>query len=509
LRSAEYRPRHGPYIHPLRAAALEQARTELLAEALALSPADKAMSDETLMRRPPRVQAAVQAWRYRELLKRLEFAAVISSTNNDPPAWARWSDPAAVDDHIQRFKKPLIHKDPDKADPLAFLIVRTMLLTGFDAPIEAVLYLDRPVREAELLQAIARVNRTGFGKRHGIVVDYYGVANHLKEALAVYSAEDVEGALQSLKDEIPLLRDRHIRAVDVLRSQGIEALDEVEAAVAALADERVRAEFTVKFKQFIQSLDEVLPRPEALEFTADARRLSHIYAKARHRYKDVPELGRDVGAKVRKLIEEYVISLGIDPKIPPIQLTDAEFERHLSRQISDRAKASEMEHALRSHIRKHLDEDPVKYGKLSERLKKLLEELDGQWQAQIEAFKALIQRLREEAPVEGEAPPQMPAHCLPFLRLITQARLGDEAPPDPNTTVELMDATAEVVEIISDELRIPGFWKPSHLPDQERLKGRLFEELFNRRLLPLDKVDATVDKLMELARANHDKLVRT
>jgi type I restriction enzyme R subunit len=70
-----------------------------------------------------------------------------------------------------------------------------MLLTGFDAPIEGVMYLDRPIREAELLQAIARVNRTGFGKRCGIVVDYYGVAQHLKEALAAYADEDVEGAL--------------------------------------------------------------------------------------------------------------------------------------------------------------------------------------------------------------------------------------------------------------------------------------------------------------------------
>ena len=54
------------------------------------------------------------------------------------------------------------------------LVVKSMLLTGFDAPIEGVMYLDRPIREAELLQAIARVNRTGFGKRCGIVVDYYG-----------------------------------------------------------------------------------------------------------------------------------------------------------------------------------------------------------------------------------------------------------------------------------------------------------------------------------------------
>ncbi len=487
--------------------ALSQARVALLQEALALSPDDKRMDDDAMMRRPPRVRAAVQAWRYRERLQRLEFAVVISGGNNDDPAWAKWSDPAAVERHIKRFKKPLVHQDPEKADPLAFLVVKSMLLTGFDAAIEGAMYLDRPIREAELLQAVARVNRTGHGKTHGIVVDYYGVANHLKEALAAYSAEDIDGALQSLKDEIPLLRDRHLRAVDVLRAQGVESLDEVEAAVYALRDERVRAEFTVKLKQFLQSLDDVLPRPEGLEFTGDAKKLAHIYAEARRRYKDTVELGRDVGAKVRKLIEDYVISLGIDPKIPPVELTDADFESHLRRQVNDRAKASEMEHAIRSHVRKHLDEDPVKYGKLSERLKALLEKLDGRWQEQVDAFEEIIRELREDQPVQGERLPDVPAHYLPFLRLLTQAKLGD-VQPDAQTSTALAEATAEIVEIIIGELRIPDFWKPAHIPDQERLKGRLFEELFNRRLLPQDTLDATVDKLMELARANHRKLLK-
>lgn len=484
-------------------AAFERARSALLEQALALSTADKTMDTEQLMHRPPKVQAAVQAWHQRELLKRLEFAVVISGANNDDPAWGQWSSAEAVKQHIQRFKKPLTHKDPDKTDPLAFLIVKSMLLTGFDAPIEGVMYLDRPIREAELLQAVARVNRTGYGKQAGIVVDYYGVAHHLKEALAVYSDEDVEGALQSLKDEIPLLRDRHLRAVDVLRARGVEDLDDTEAAVQALASERLRAEFAVKLKQFTQSLDEVLPRPEGLEFVGDAKRLAYIYNVARRRYKDMMELGKDVGGKVRKLIDDYVISLGINPKIPPIQITDAEFDTHISRQVSDRAKASEMEHAIRSHVRKHLDEDPVKYTKLSERLKELLDKLDGQWQEQIEAFQALIDQLRDEAPAEGEDLPSMPPQYLPFLRLLTQAKLGEDGKPD----AALMDTTADLVDMIVGELKIPDFWKPHHVTDQDRLKGRLFEELFDRNLVPFERLDALVDQLMELARANHDRLV--
>ena len=211
---------------------------------------------------------------------------------------------------------------------------------------------------------------------------------------------------------------------------------------------------------------------------------------------------------MRKLIDDYVISLGIDPKIPPVQLTDAEFERHVGRQVGERAKASEMEHAVRSHVRKHMDEDPVKYEKLSERLKEIMDRLDGQWQEQIDAFEALIQELRDDQAVGDEQLPDLPAHCLPFLRLITQARLGDEAPPDAATAGALADAAVEVVEIIQSEIRIRDFWKPAHIPDQERLKGRLFEELFNRHILPMDKLDATVDKLLELAKANHHKLIK-
>jgi type I restriction enzyme, R subunit len=166
-----------------------------------------------------------------------------------------------------------------------------------------------------------------------------------------------------------------------------------------------------------------------------------------------------------------------------------------------------MEHAVRHHIRKHLEEDPVKYGKLSERLQEILEQLDGQWKEQIAALSKLIQQLRNDAAVEGEALPDMPPHWLPFLRLLADAKFGKNADADRVVGPELMDATAEIVEIITDEFRIPGFWKPAHMPDQERLRGRLFEELFNRRVLPMARLDETVERLMELARANNDKLV--
>ena len=493
--------------------ALKAARDELLAEAESLSPQDKALDDEALCQRPPKVQAIVQAWRYRETLARIEFAPIISGSNNDDPAWKTWTDGAAHERLIKRFKKPLFHAHPAKTDPLAFLVVKSMLLTGFDAPIEGVMYLDRPIREAELLQAIARVNRTGFGKRCGIVVDYYGVAQHLKEALAAYADEDVEGALASLKDEVPVLRDRHLRVVDLFRQKGIESLDDSEACVEALGSEKLRAEFAVKLKAFLASLDTVLPRPEGLPYSGDAKRLAYLYARARNRYKDTPVLGKDVGAKVRKLIDDHVISLGIDPKIPPIQLTDAEFDTHLARAANDRAKASEMEHAIRSHIRRHTDEDPVLYRKLSERLNDILTALGEQWNEVVAQLQKIIDEMKSGKAGAADAPGDLPEHYAPFLRTVLDVVCAGQTPtPTPAELLRLKDVTVELVDLLVQELKAnPRIWSPTKMPDQENLRdGVLFDRVM--RLCPplvdADTAGVLADKLMEQARANHDKLVQ-
>ncbi|WP_457328682.1 type I restriction endonuclease subunit R [Rhizobacter sp. P5_C2] len=490
--------------------ALKAARDELLAEAAALPAEDKALDDEALCQRPPSLQAKVQAWRYRELLARIEMAPVISGSNNDDPAWKPWTDSAAQEQLVKRFKKPLTHVKPDKADPLAFLIVKSMLLTGFDAPIEGVMYLDRPIREAELLQAIARVNRTGFGKRCGIVVDYFGVAQHLKEALAAYADEDVAGALASLKDEVPILRERHLRVVDLFRQRGIETLEDTEACVEVLGNEKLRAEFVVKLKAFLTSLDTVLPRPEGLPFSVDAKQLAYIHARARNRYKEGPVLGKDVGAKVRKLIDDHVVSLGVDPKIPPIQLTDAEFDAHLGRAASERAKASEMEHAIRSHIRRHLDEDPVRFRKLSERLNDILRTLGEQWNEVISQLQHMIDELRAGTSKDGGLPDDVPEHCAPFLRTVLDVVCAGQSPTSAEL-IRLKDIAVELVALLVQELQSdPKIWSANKRAAQEDLKAQVFEFIMTLRPPLVDDARAGVlsDALMDQARALHDKLVQ-
>jgi type I restriction enzyme R subunit len=489
----------------------QEARDRLVSEAEALTDSDKALDDEGLALRPERVQAAVQGWRYLELLKSLEFAPIISGSNNDPPEWKRWTDGTAHDDRIKRFKKPLSHKDPAKSDPLAFLVVKSMLLTGFDAPIEGVMYLDRSIREAELLQTIARVNRTGYGKQAGIVVDYFGIADNLREAVAAYSADDkeeVEAALRSINDLLPVLEDRYRRVMNVLESHGIESTDETEVCILLLADERIRADFSVKLREFLSTLDTILPRPEALPYCGEAKKLAYIYARARNRYQDAPVLGKDVGAKVRKLIDEHVISLGIDPQIPPVAVTDDDFENSVRREEGARAQASKMEHAIRAHIRQHMDEDPELYQSFADRLNHLLQELGNQWTELVTQLGGLVSDVRAKQGGDQDKVGDVPEYVAPFLRSVLAFK-GEVA--DSTQLTRLKDATVDLVEFIVGELKtVPNMWSSTRMADQEALAANVFEQLqsVRPRLFTNPEADALVKQLMDLARNNHDALIK-
>jgi type I restriction enzyme R subunit len=484
--------------------AFETARDELVGDVLKLDETTRLLDDVALEDKPRKLRATVRAWRHLDLVKKLEFAAVISPENNDPPEWKTWTDGALIEARIARFKRPFLHDDPEKADPLAFLIVKSMLLTGFDAPIEGVMYLDRPIREAELLQAIARVNRTGHGKTAGIVVDYFGVARHLKEALSAYSDEDIQGALQSLADEIPKLRDRHQRVLAIFTSRDVDPHHDIEEAIHLLKDEKLRAVFAVSLKQFLATLDLVLPRPEALPFVNDAALFGEIYTRAQKLYREgLPPLGKAVGRKVQRLIDEHVLSLGIDPKIPPIAITDATFAGHVEKQVSPRAKASEMEHAARHHIKKKLDEDPVHYQKLSERLNEIIAKFGDDWEQLALALKPFVEEVvggrKKEAGLGLDQ--QLEA---PFFDVLKQER-EKEAPVLGADVKWLADKTKELVENIRQSVNVVGFLKNS--VRQQELHGQLFVFLTDHEIVDFDNADTVADRLLELAKANHEKLV--
>jgi type I restriction enzyme R subunit len=506
-----------------------RARDELAAEIENLDPAQK--TPEAIDRAdelPTKTARLVRASAHLSLIKALHFVPVISGSHNDDPDWLQWSDGDKHKTNIAQFKLPLgvvSGTDPGQVSPVAFLIVKSMLLTGFDAPVEQVLYLDRSIKEAELLQAIARVNRTASGKNVGYVVDYYGVGEHLKQALAAYSSDDLEGLLQSIEDELPKLNDRRQRVRNLFLERGIDRFDtedDVEACVTALEDERLRAAFEVALKQFLTTLDIVMPRPESLPFNRDAKFFGMVQVRARRRYREGDTFDVSLyGEKVRSLIDDHVLALGVDQKIPPVSITAPDFRSKVSGLRTDRAKASEMEHAIRYHIRKHFDEDPAHYAKLSEKLDKILEALKERWDQLALALSDLVDDTlkgrqvdstgldpQTEAPFYGLLGQELEAEATANDELVEQDAPG--AGLSAGQAAVLRNATVSLVEHLRSEIGVVGFWQNTYA--QGVLRKWIVQHLDGQQvdghdLFKLDRLSEVADRVVELAKANHAKLV--
>ncbi|EHK01118.1 type I site-specific deoxyribonuclease, HsdR family protein [Candidatus Haloredivivus sp. G17] len=142
-------------------------------------------------------------------------------------------DYTPTDEEIETYKERF--EDPN--DELQFLIVCDMLLTGYDAEIAQVMYLDKPLREHSLLQAIARVNRTYDNKTHGLVIDYYGVSDDLYKALDKFTREDIEKAMEPVEEKMPDLEAAHGKVMSFFSDVDI---DNMEDCMEVLENEKTR-----------------------------------------------------------------------------------------------------------------------------------------------------------------------------------------------------------------------------------------------------------------------------
>ncbi len=381
------------------------------------------------------------------------------------------------------------------------LVVKGMLLTGFDAPVSGALYLDRGAREHELLQAIARVNRPYPRKEAGRVVDYYGIAQHLREALEIYTVEDLEGAWQPIRDELPRLKLRRQAVLDLLAEHGVPDIYDTDRALAALRDDRLRARFKATLKPFLATLDNILPRREALPFVRDARQLGYIRTRAQRRFRDERLAIADAGEKVQAIIDEYVRARGIDPRIPPVDILDAAFDAQVAGQGGAEAQAAEMEYAIRYHLRRHWDEDPVRYQKLSERLEEILAELAGDWEAFVEALEPVVAQIRQGA--ENPWPVPDPEVYAPFMSLIMD-QLGEDEYGAEDLQAIAEDTVAMVDHIRSEIARV-DFWRNAEA--QRTMRNWVFQYFDQHEVVPFDTAEELSDRIVQLAKARHGRLV--
>lgn len=440
-----------------------------------------------------------------DLIRRIAFLKAVVVVSSDPT-----NEPAAITasrkeakrwNAVENFCRPFDFEDHDKAlSGIAFLIVCDMLLTGFDAPVEQVMYIDKKLREHNLLQAIARVNRVSTNKHRGFIVDYIGLANHLTSALSIYSEEDaadIRDGLKSTLSEMPILDERYQRLLQHFVTAGVVRIEDflngdlgspaddvavVHAAVGAMKDIRLRADFEIYLKKFLQSLNLILPNPAGHAYRGAARRFGYLLRMVKERYKDDSLDISDAGAKVKALINEHLVELGINPQIPPVELLSDDFLAHVQKHSrgNDEAKASEMEHAIRKHCTVHFDEDPAFYNNLSEKLERLIEQHRDNWRSLSED----LEQLRREAMVgRTDAVEGLTKEATTFYDYVLQLAYEGGAVP-PTDRVPLKQLMLRIVEMLQDTIGVLDFWnKPIEV---KKLRGNIDTEILLANLPALN-----------------------
>jgi type I restriction enzyme R subunit len=260
----------------------------------------------------------------------------------------------------------------------------------------------------------------------------------------------------------------------------------------------------VYLKKFLMSMDIVLPHASAQPYRVPARRFGYILAVTKERYKDTSLNLGDAGEKVKALINAHLISLGINPKVEPVELLAPDFMDKLAAHAGKNmaAKASEMEHAIRKHCTVHHDEDPAFFKSLSAKVDALIEKHHDQWDLLAEK----LAELRTEA-VAGRTQGDngMGREATTFYEHIVQTGFASGSVPHADQTA-MKELMATLVEVLQETIGSLDFW--TNADKQKRLRGAIKTEIAKAGIeeLKTHRERVTVE-VMKLAKNRHDALM--
>ena len=270
------------------------------------------------------------------------------------------------------------------------LIVVSKLLTGFDVPRNAVLYVCKSLREHNLLQAIARVNRLyeedGIEKQFGFIIDYEGLLGELDKALTTYTAfrgfdaSDLAGTVHDVREQIRKLPHLHDQLWDLFRP--VRNKRDMEQFEQFLADEAIRQDFYERLRAFGRCLHISLSSHKVLDvfdqtridaLKRDWKRFSELRHAVRLRYQETVDI-KEFEPKIQRLLDDHVIARPAETIIGLVNINDPEALKMIVEEtgISDASKADRIASATRRTITEKLDEDPTFYQRFSELLEETI-----------------------------------------------------------------------------------------------------------------------------------------
>lgn len=418
----------------------------------------------------------------------------------------------------RKYNEQLINAFKRTEEP-EIIIVVDKLLTGFDAPCDAVLYLARKLKNHTLLQAIARVNRLFDGKEFGLVLDYSGVIEDLDKAidfyskLAEYDREDLVETVSGIDDKLRQLPQQHSDLWELF--DGVRGAKDPEAYEVHLRDPERRGRFYDRFGRFARTLALALSSTSFLDKTPtrtvatykkDLRFFQGLRAAVSVRYQERVDFS-EYEPRIKKLIDRHVGAGEVRQLCKPINLLDAsERNRVLEDQgKSAGAKADMIASATRRAIETEMARDPAFYKRFSKMLEETLAAMEAK---RIEAVEALA-RIRDIATkvathVDDDVPPELAGDDMArrYYGCVREGMVPYVAEgSDPAAQI----AKAMVERIKNHKIRD---WRDN--PDAlNRMRGEIDDLFFEvcaleAVALSLEAQDRIIDACIEVARANED-----
>ena len=442
-----------------------------------------------------------------ERLKKFQTDVVISGGHNDLPHLKAYSDETKHQRSIKSFKMAFGGEDEGVTGDMGILIVNNMLITGFDAPVEQVMYLDRVITDHNLLQAIARVNRVGGEtKDKGFVVDYVGVGYHLKKAIDVYDEREQQEVIDTLsfpEEELSNLKDSHAAITALLAQHGLTDLTDHDAFFDVFYDEDLRFDYMQAFKKFTRCLNLLFPAKEALEYIEDYQALTEINILALKHFRDGRLSMKGIPPKLRAITDKYLESKSIDQKVKPISILDEDFQKGVRKRSRTKTKAAEVEHAIRHHLDVELDDDPDLQASFAEALAQIFQDFRDNWKKIYEELEKLRQRI-----INASKEPTYGLHRkkqMPFFRSFKRELFGESELGEDEISV-LVDLTQRVFLAVQRELRLAGFWES--IPARNKLKAEIQKTILQASFAKLPnlvkKRAPIISRVIEIAEKNND-----
>lgn len=411
------------------------------------------------------------------------------------------------------YEKEVIESFVYNEKDIEILVVVNKLLTGFNAPRNTVLYLAREIKDHNLLQAIARVNRLYdnkvLPKTAGFIIDYSENANNIKSAMELfgnYDADDVKGALIDVDDKIQELQTHYSNLHDIFKT--VEGDD--EAFIQFLKNEPTRKEFYEALNAFLKTFSECMVLQDFVHefkhldtYQKELKKFMNLRKTVSIRYAERIDFSQYKQALI-KIMDKNIKAKEAELLTRQISITDKEvFKEAIEEFGSDKSKAEAIAAQTEKTIKEQMKNDPAYYNRFSKKISKLIEQMRQKKIEDIEALKqarlisqTVLDKKDQDIPVAIKKQAGSDIFYRNLRKIFNQYKLKDN---------EVIKIILDIFNILKEESIID--WQ-MNIENKRVMKNTiddyLYDTVIKEKGINLSAKDTAqlIDKTMELAQYN-------